>query len=275
LTLERGFEKLREKAPQLLVLAIAAVLIVIVLLDTLEDTLIEGGTFTSTPLAMLLNTIVMFTRDVTVTVSSWGYGGIFLFMLLESSSLPIPSEVVLPFAGYLVSLGQLNLLPVILVSTLAGITGSLVDYYVGLRGMRVLAQRKTLGKFFFSETRLKTAENWFNKYGALVVFLSRLVPGFRTLVSFPAGALKMPLLKFTAYTTAGCALWNSFLTYAGLYVGKNWPEIAGASHYVIIAAVAIFIAVATYLIVRRRQTQTTSALHFNSTLSASLASYHD
>jgi membrane protein DedA with SNARE-associated domain len=256
LTSRRRFEWLREKAPQLLVLGIVAVPIVIILLDTLEDTLIEGGTFTGTPLAMLLNAIVAFTRDATATVSSWGYAGVFLLMLLESSSLPIPSEIVLPFAGYLVSTGQLNLWPIVLVSTLAGISGSLIDYYIGMGGMRLLTQRKTLERLFFSEARLRTAENWFSKHGALVVFLSRLVPGFRTLVSFPAGAVKMPLPKFITYTTAGCAVWNSFLTYAGLYVGKNWPEIAGASHYIIIAALAIIlIALAAYLIVRRKQTQ--------------------
>jgi len=249
----RRFERLRRKAPQLLVLTVIVILVAYILLDTLEDTLIEGGSFTGTPLAMLLNAIVVLTQDVTATVSSWGYAGIFLLMLLESSSLPIPSEVVLPFAGYLVSLGQLSLWPIILISTLAGIAGSLIDYFIGMSGMHMLTQRKNLEKFLFSEARLQTAENWFNKHGALVVFLSRMVPGFRTLVSFPAGAVKMPLPKFITYTTAGCAIWNSFLTYAGLYVGKNWPEIAGASHYVIIAALAVFlIALATYLIVRTR-----------------------
>jgi membrane protein DedA with SNARE-associated domain len=163
-----------------------------------------------------------------------------------------------------------------LVSTLAGITGSLVDYYVGMSGMRLLAQRKTLEKLLFSEKRLKTAENWFNKHGASVVFLSRLVPGFRTLVSFPAGAVRMPLAEFIAYTTAGCAVWNGFLTYAGFYVGKNWPEIAGASHYVIIAALAVFIAVAMYLIIRGRQTPRQRARFTLTPLSQPLKmSYHE
>ena len=254
----RRFERLRRKAPQLLVLAIVAILIAFIVLDTLEDTLIEGAKFSGTPVAMLLNSIIAFTRDITATVSSWGYAGIFLLMLLESSSLPIPSEVVLPFAGYLVTLGQLSLWPVILVSTLAGITGSLIDYYIGMRGMRLLTQRKTLEKLFFSEARLQTAESWFNKHGAPIVFLSRLVPGFRTLVSFPAGAVKMRLPKFIVYTIAGCAIWNTFLTYAGFYVGKNWQEIAGASHYVIIVALAVFlIALAAYLMRRKKANPST------------------
>jgi membrane protein DedA with SNARE-associated domain len=245
----RRFERLRRKAPLLLILAIVVILIALVLLDTLEDTLIEGGTFSGTPLAMLLNAIVVFTRDVTTTVSSSGYAGIFLLTLLESSSLPIPSEVVLPFAGYLASLGQLKLWPIILVSTLAAIMGSLIDYYIGMGGMRLLTQRKTLQKLFFSEARLKTAESWFNKHGAPIVFLSRMVPGFRTLVSFPAGAVKMPLPRFVAYTTVGCIIWNSFLTYGGFYVGKNWTEIASASHYVIIAALSVFlITLVAYLV---------------------------
>jgi membrane protein DedA with SNARE-associated domain len=267
LTFRRKIEWLKRKAPLVLVLAIVVILIALIVVDTLEDTLIEGGQFSGTPLAVLLNAVIALTRGITATVTSWGYGGIFLLMLLESSSLPIPSEVVLPFAGYLSSQGQLSLLPIILISTFAGIAGSLIDYCIGVGAMSVLAKRKTFEKFLFSEARLHTVENWFNKYGAPIVLLSRMVPGFRTLVSFPAGAVKMPLPKFVGFTAVGCVIWNSFLAYGGFYVGKNWAEIASASHYVIIVALAVFLVIfAAHLVhtsktkrrQRNRQTKTAS-----------------
>jgi membrane protein DedA with SNARE-associated domain len=243
---------LKGKAPQLLVLAIVVFVILIILLETLEDTLIEGGTFKGTPLDLLLNAVIMLTRDVTATVSSWGYAGIFLLMLFEASSLPVPSEVVLPFSGYLVSLGQLNLWLTILVSTIAGITGSLIDYYIGMKGINVLIRQKTLGKLL-NKTRLETAERWFSKYGSLVVFLGRMIPGFRTLVSFPAGAVKMSLTRFIAFTLAGCLIWNTFLTYIGVYIGTNWREVAGVSHYIIIGVVAVILVAFVVFLIRRKQ----------------------
>jgi membrane protein DedA with SNARE-associated domain len=253
LTISRNLEGLKGKAPQLLVLAIVAIVILVISLDTLEDTLIEGGSFTGTPLALLFSFIVTLTQNVTAAISSWGYAGIFGLMLLEASSLPIPSEVVLPFAGYLVSQGQLNLWITVLVSTLAGITGSLIDYYIALKGMNLLAKRRILNRLLFNEAQLKRVEGWFKRYGALTVFLSRMVPGFRTLVSFPAGAVKMALPKFIAYTTAGCLVWNIILIYIGVYLGANWREVAGVSHYIIIGFAAAFLVALIVFLIRRKK----------------------
>ena len=258
LTSRQCLRRLRAKAPQLLVLAIIAVLVLIVLLDTLEDTWVEGGSFTGTPLDLVLRAIATITLDATSTVSSWGYAGIFLLMLLEASSLPVPSEVVLPFAGYLVSLGQLNVWITILVSTCAGITGSLVDYYIGMKGMNLLAQRRILDRVFLSRARLEMVAKWFSKYGSLVVFLGRMVPGFRTLVSFPAGAVKMQLRKFVAYTTFGCLVWDAFLIYIGIYVGANWREIASVSHYLILGLLAAILVTIVALFVNRKKRQQSS-----------------
>jgi len=249
-------EKLKRKAPQILILAIPFIVIAIILLDILEDALIDSGILAGAPFDLLLNAIVTFTQNVTATISSWGYNGIFLLMTLESSSLPIPSEVVLPFSGYLVSLGQLNLWVTILVSTLAGITGSMIDYYIGRKGMKTLSRQRVLEKLLFNRANLETAEKWFNKYGTLSVFLSRMIPGFRTLVSFPAGALRMSLLKFITFTIAGCLIWNSVLIYIGLYLGTNWREVAGISHYLIIGLLAaILVAFIAFLIARKKRTQ--------------------
>ena len=228
-------------------------MIAFLLLDTVEDTLIEGGSFTGTPLAMILNAIMTLTRSVTATVSSWRYAGIFLLMLLEASSLPVPSEVILPFSGYLVSQGLLNVWITIGVSTLAGITGSLIDYYIGMKGTDLLVRRRILDRLLFNKGRLETADRWFSEYGALAVFLSRMIPGFRTLVSFPAGAVKMPLPKFVAYTTCGCLVWDAFLIYIGVYLGSNWREVASVSRYLIIGALAAILVFLLIFLIRRRK----------------------
>jgi membrane protein DedA with SNARE-associated domain len=245
------FEKLRRKAPQLIILAIALILTVYIAIEILEDVLIEGATITSDP---LISAIISFTRNVTATVSSWGYAGIFGLMLLESSSLPVPSEVVLPFAGYLVSIAQLNFGLTVLVATVAAITGSLIDYFIGLKGFQALAEHRVLGRVIFSTAQLETAGRWFKKYGSFMVFIARLIPGLRTIISFPAGAARMPLAKFVAFTTAGCLLWNGVLIYVGYYLGTNWREVAAVSQYVIVGVIVAFaVLIAVYLMFRRRK----------------------
>jgi len=252
--LRLNLEVLKRRAPQLLVLAIAVVLLLIVSLDTLEDMSIEGGSFSGTPLALLLNAIIALTQNVTVTVSSLGYPGIFSLMLLESSSLPIPSEIILPFAGYLISQGQLNFGVSILIATLAGVLGSLIDYQIGRKGIDLIARQRILGRLVFDEARLETAEKWFKKYGILAVFLSRLVPAFRTLISFPAGAMRMPLPKFVTFTAVGCLVWNATLTYIGVYLGANWRRVADLLHYAIIGvAAAVLIAAVIFLISKKKK----------------------
>jgi membrane protein DedA with SNARE-associated domain len=177
-------------------------------------------------------------------------------MVLESSSLPIPSEVILPFSGYLVSIGRLNFWVSVLVATVAAIVGSLVDYYIGLKGLEALTRHKILGRTLFSVDQLTIAGKWFTKHGALTVFLARLIPGVRTLISFPAGAARMPLAKFLVFTAAGCVLWNGVLIYVGYYLGSNWTEVAALSHYLLVAVLASLAGmVIVYLVWRRRRRQ--------------------
>ena len=232
--------------------AIIVAVVTYVVFEVSEDLLVQGAPLTSGP---LVGAIVSFIGNVTATVQSLGYWGIFLLMVLESSSLPIPSEVVLPFAGFMVSIGQLNFWFTVAVATVAGIVGSLIDYYIGLKGSKFLIQKRILGRVLLSESQLNVAAGWFNKYGAITVFVSRLIPGFRTLVSFPAGASKMPLAKFVIFTTAGCLIWNAVLIYFGDFLGSNWKEVAGVSHYLIIGSVGVFVAAAVvYLLWRKRRT---------------------
>jgi membrane protein DedA with SNARE-associated domain len=230
------FACIRKKAPQIVIVAVAIILCTYVLLEVLADTFIKG-----TPLS--------FTR----TVSSWGYGGVFGLMILEASSLPIPSEVVLPFAGYLVSLGHLDFWMTLTVATIAALAGSLIDYFIGLKGVEVLSKYRLLGRAIFSEQQIKIAARYFNKFGSAMVFVGRLIPVVRTLISFPAGAVRMSLAKFLIYTVAGCILWNSLLIYVGYYLGSRWEEVASISHYLIIAVAATLVAVFAVYLIRRRK----------------------
>jgi membrane protein DedA with SNARE-associated domain len=243
-------KKLRRKAPQIIVLAIAIIVIVYFVLSILEDSVIESKPLTGGP---VIEALISLISNVRQTVTSWGYYGVFGLMLLESSSLPVPSEVILPFAGFLISEGILNFWLVTFVATVAAIIGSLIDYYIGLKGIEVLIKYKILGRAIFSIDQLTFAAKWFNKYGAPAIFLARLVPGLRTIISFPAGAAKMKLSKFIVYTTAGCILWNGLLIYLGWYLGTNWVEVAGIAHYLIIATVALIILVIVALLIRRKR----------------------
>jgi membrane protein DedA with SNARE-associated domain len=245
LVTNRRFGTLRKNAPRLIVAAIAIAVVVYLLFEILEDTPI-----TSAP---LIGAIISLSNNVTDTVKSWGYIGVFVLMLLESSSLPIPSEVILPFAGFLVSKGILNVWITVTISTVAGVAGSLIDYYIGLKGVQSLAKHKILGRVILSQTQLEIAASWFNKHGALMVFFSRLIPGFRTIVSFPAGAVRMKLPKFIAFTTVGCIVWNVILIYVGYYLGKNWPEVAGISRYLILASVVGVLVLVAYILIRRKR----------------------
>jgi membrane protein DedA with SNARE-associated domain len=245
------FVWLRRKAPQLIVAAIVIIVVAYLLFEITEDVLIEGSSITSGP---VIGAIVSFTRDVTRTISSWGYAGVFFLMLLESSSLPIPSEVILPFAGYLASVTDLSIVLIIITATVAGVLGSLIDYYIGKKGVNVLAKYKILGHVILSEEQLSVASHWFYKYGSIMVFLGRLVPGFRTFISFPAGAVRMSVAKFVVFTAAGCLIWNSLLVYIGYYLGSNWAEVATVSHDLIILVIIIIIVGAlAYLLIRRKR----------------------
>lgn len=161
-------------------------------------------------------------------ISTTGYIGIFILMFLESALIPIPSEITMPFSGFLVSTGQLNFVLVVLVGTLANLAGSLLAYYIGykLEETVLLTWIRKYGKFILlSEHDYHRAEGWFRKYGDKIIFISRLLPGIRTIISLPAGMFEMDLKKFIIYTTAGCLVWSALLTYIGYTLGENWKNL--------------------------------------------------
>jgi membrane protein DedA with SNARE-associated domain len=183
------------------------------------------------------------------TISQLGYVGIFFLMMLESMIVPVPSEFVMPFAGFLVAQGSFNVIYVILASTLGSITGSLIFYYIGKTGGHTLVQR--YGKYVFVDTEdVKKTETWFNKRGDLTVFLARLVPVIRHLISLIAGIGKMNVKKFALYTILGAALWNGILTYLGYYLGQHWEEVSQYMENLDIIIVILIIAGCLYFIYR-------------------------
>lgn len=163
-------------------------------------------------------------------ISGLGYPGVFILMTLESALIPIPSEVTMPFSGFLVTQGQFNFWLVVLAGTLGNLIGSLLAYALGFWGQEVVV-RKTIrrwGKYLLvTEDELDRAEAWFRKYGDPIVFFSRIMPVIRTFISLPAGIARMNLTKFNIYTVLGSALWSAFLTYIGVALGKNWHSIGG------------------------------------------------
>lgn len=154
-----------------------------------------------------------------------GYGGIFVLMTLESALIPIPSEVTMPFAGFLAQSGKLSLPLIIITGALGNVLGSLIGYYIGyiIEENVLLKIIKKYGKFIlFSEEDYHTSASWFKQYGSGVVFFSRLLPAVRTFISLPAGVFAMNIWKFTLYTFIGSLLWSGVLTYFGFYLGTKW-----------------------------------------------------
>jgi membrane protein DedA with SNARE-associated domain len=158
---------------------------------------------------------------VVETISRSGYLGIAVLMALESACIPIPSEIIMPFSGYLAFKGSFLFWQVVLWGAIGNLIGSLVAYFIGSLGGRKIILK--YGKYFFVFSGdLERAEKWFLKYGGFGIFFSRMVPLVRTFISFPAGCAKMPLGKFSLYTFLGSLPWSFVLAYAGVVMGENW-----------------------------------------------------
>ena len=158
---------------------------------------------------------------IIATISTVGYGGVALLMAIESACIPLPSEVIMPFAGYLVSTGRFNLFLVATAGAIGCNLGSVVAYWVGARGGRPAIER--FGKFVLLNTHdVDSATQFFEKYGAITVFISRLLPVVRTFIALPAGIVRMPQLRFHIYTFLGSWPWCFVLAYVGMKLGKAW-----------------------------------------------------
>ena len=154
-------------------------------------------------------------------IGSTGYMGVFILSALESAAIPIPSEVVIPFSGFLVASGKFSFLGVVVVSTFANLVGSLVLFLIGRSGGRWILEN--YGKYIFVHKKdLDTADRWFLKHGTTAVFWGRMLPVVRTFISLPAGVAKMDLGRFSLFTFLGALPWNLLLAFVGLKAEENW-----------------------------------------------------
>jgi membrane protein DedA with SNARE-associated domain len=159
-------------------------------------------------------------------ISFLGYWGIVLTMGIESACIPLPSEIIMPFSGYLVYSGRFNLLWVSVAGAFGCVVGSVAAYWAGVWGGRPFIER--YGKYvLLSHRDLDTAERWFKKYGDWTIFFSRLLPVIRTFISLPAGIARMNFPRFVIYTFLGSLPWCFVLAYIGKVLGENWQTIKG------------------------------------------------
>jgi membrane protein DedA with SNARE-associated domain len=161
-------------------------------------------------------------------IESTGYLGIFILMTLESALIPIPSEVTMPFAGFLVQQGKLNFWLVVFAGAFGNLIGSLIAYGIGfyLEEHIIIKLIKKYGKFILlSVHEYEKSVSWLKKYGDYVAFFSRMLPAVRTFISLPAGLSEMNIWKFSFYTFIGSFLWSLLLTYIGVYFGKEWHSL--------------------------------------------------
>jgi membrane protein DedA with SNARE-associated domain len=178
-------------------------------------------------------------------IESLGYIGIALIVTLENVIPPIPSEVVLPMAGYLVGQGRLEFFPVIIAATTGSVAGALIlyglGYWVGEQRLVWVLQR--FGKFvLMDEEDLLRSRRWFVSYGSTAVLVGRLIPGVRSLISVPAGMFHMPLGRFVLYTAAGSAVWNVLLVSVGWVLGSEWERVedyVAYLEYIVYAAILV------------------------------------
>ena len=177
-------------------------------------------------------------------ISSMHYAGIVLLMAIESACIPLPSEIIMPFAGFLVSKGEMTLFGIALAGAIGCVVGSIPAYYVGMFGGRPLAER--FGKYvLISKDDLDMADRWFKNHGEIIIFIARLLPAVRTFIAFPAGVARMNMPKFIGYTFVGSFIWCWVLGYAGMKAGEHWEDLKvyfHEFHYVIAAAGIIFVA---------------------------------
>jgi len=185
-------------------------------------------------------------------ISGLGYPGIFLLMILESALIPIPSEIIMPFSGFLVSNGTFDPISVVLAGTFGNLVGSILTYYLGIKAGRAFILK--YGKYIlFKKSHLEFTEELFEKYGDKISFFCRLLPAVRTYISLPCGVGKANFVKFSIYTFLGSLIWNSILTYVGILFGNNWKNIDKYAIYLDIVAACVIVGFIIWFVVKVRR----------------------
>jgi membrane protein DedA with SNARE-associated domain len=196
---------------------------------------------------MIATVLEALSHFIIYVISVAGYPGIVLLMAIESACIPLPSEVIMPFSGYLVFTGRFNLWWVAVAGALGCNVGSIAAYWVGYYGGRPLVER--YGRYVLvSRHDLEMADRWFKHYGQATVFFARLLPVIRTFIALPAGVMRMDFLKFNVYTFLGSLPWCLALAWAGLKLGEHWQSLRGYFHrFDVVIGLAIAAGVAWFL----------------------------
>lgn len=200
-----------------------------------------------------MQAFAQFLQDI---VAQLGYPGVFLLIMLESTLVPVPSTLLFPFAGYMASQGVFNLYVLLVINSVAALTGSLIGYWVGAAGGKPLLLK--YGKYLLIRRRdIEKTETWFANHGKATIFVARLLPVIRHIISLPAGVARMPLRAFITQTFLGSTLWGSFLILLGYYLGGNWETVAAKiKRFDLVIGITIVVAVmaiAIRIYVKRRR----------------------
>ncbi len=198
---------------------------------------------------MIEKIITLLAGFIIATISRLGYGGIVLLMAIESACIPLPSEIIMPFAGYLVFTGEMQLWLVALAGAVGCVLGSLVAYYAGAWGGRPLVEK--YGKYILvSHHDLALADRWFQRYGDITIFAGRLLPVIRTFIAFPAGISRMSMGRFAVYTFVGSYIWCWGLAWVGMKLGQSWNTL-GVYFHRFDAIIGVILVIALVWYVRR------------------------
>ena len=185
-------------------------------------------------------------------MESYGYIAMFVAMALENANIPIPSEVVLGFAGFLISQQIFSFWTTFAVACIAGVVGSIISYWLGSYGGRPLLLK--YGKYiFFNERKFRMAEDLFNKYGGIAVIICRCLPGVRTFISFPAGVARYPFWRFVIFTIIGTIPWTLLLVWAGSLLGSHWRDLIQYNHIFLMAVIAVCVVATVVFVWHRRR----------------------
>lgn len=181
------------------------------------------------------------------TISTLGYGGIVLLMAIESACIPLPSEIIMPFSGYLVFKGEMTLWAVALAGAVGCVLGSVPAYYLGAFGGRPVLEK--YGRYLLIARRdLDTADRWFARHGDITIFVGRLLPVIRTFIAFPAGIARMAMGRFIVYTFVGSLIWCLALAWIGMKLGEHWNTLGPYFHrFDVVIGVVLVLGAAWYI----------------------------
>ena len=187
-------------------------------------------------------------------IASWGYVAVAVLMAAENACIPIPSELILGFAGYLIFAEKMTFLGALTAGMIGGMAGSIFAYAVGARGGRSFVDR--YGRYFFiKKSHVDIAQNWFDKYGLKAVFFSRMLPVVRTFISLPAGFARVDMKMFLILTFAGALPWTALILFAGMKLGEGWKLLTEIGHEasIVFVVIAVILLAAIYVRHRRRK----------------------